>query len=145
MLQEVGELGMLTLDDSITLQCSLYKERCTAASPQEQSTEYVVSQNHSSCLSSLHHHTLPLLCYKSQLLHLFFFLFSCFTEQFTLPCSQPATLASKEGEWGEVWSLCTSVILTPLLRPLPPSREYWVSSPCSPQCRQSCNKHAELE
>lgn len=42
MLQEVGELGMLTLDDSVTLQCSLYKGRCTAASPREQSTKYIV-------------------------------------------------------------------------------------------------------
>lgn len=82
-------------------------------------------------------HALPLLCYKSQLLHpsLFSPLFF-FVEQFTLPCSQPATLASEEAEWGEAWALCTSVSLTPLLHPPPLSREYWVS-------RQSCTEQAE--
>ena len=73
---------------------------------------------------------------------LFFFLFM---KQFTLPCSQPATLASKEGEWGEAWALCTSVILKLPLHPLSLSREYWVSSPCSPCCRQSCTEEAEPE
>lgn len=75
----------------------------------------------------------------------FIFYFFSFMEQFTLPCSQPALLASEEAEWGEAWALCTSVISASPLHPLPLSREYWVSSPCSSGCRKSCSEQAELE
>lgn len=81
----------------------------------------------------------PLLQYKSWLPHPFFFLTN-FMEQFNLLFS----LASKEGAWGQAWTVCPSVILTPSLHPLPFRRVYWVSSLCSPYSQQYCNEQAEL-
>lgn len=107
----MGELGMLTLDNGVTLQYSLYMGRCTAASPQEQSTEYTVSQSHSFSLSSLHHHTHSL-CSATRVNYFIFFIFS-FVEQFTLPCSQPTTLASIRGMGWSLGSLQFCHLNTP--------------------------------
>lgn len=107
----MGELGMLTLDNGVTLQYSLYMGRCTAASPQEQSTEYIVSQSHSFSLSSLHHHTHSL-CSATRVNYFIFFIFS-FVEQFTLPCSQPTTLASIRGMGWSLGSLQFCHLNTP--------------------------------
>lgn len=139
---------MLTLDDGVTLQ-PVRGEMHSCISPGAGSWIYCESVTVPPYLPSTTTCTPFALLQKSITSCSFFsfplFLIFFFMEQFTLPCSQPALLASEEAEWGEAWALCTSVISASPLHPLPLSREYWVSSPCSSGCRKSCSEQAELE